>query len=544
MSTRGDSCQCDFDTLTFQCRSCQMRDEEQAIMKAVHDVLMQAELSYDETIYITISTIIALFSTGFIFNCCNSSVFNCHKDENIEISINRYDFDRNIDDNGDEIYYYYPTQHNQLYSIPYKNNKKIRIFCSSCTKNELHQCQYRESKRQPCWIKDNEFIVCNINKHKTILACHNHERCNFCNKLTETDLFTDQISNCRTCSNRMHRKCSNRGICSICCANSERQNLFIPINEALQDILYMNLINFIVDYVMGFTVSCANCFHDTQTVIHFQSEWQFKKKMDENGANIQYYQLTKYNKLPSNIVYDKKIRAFCNKCVSVLVKCVRCNTMDNHEKQNVGMRFAGNICHNHEKCVVCDGAVRYQSHCEKCNRAMCKECKQLNMKNCKGCFEEEQNEMKYRLRNIINCVLIINNDILNIIVDYAIGYVFYCCNEKIDCKNDIVCDSIQWMQLYRTTPKSKLIYYDIRDGITWVSLSYVIKEKIRLQTTPNSVEIRIFCKDCANMLNQCLWENCDNYDSRSVCIGHSNCWECNGQDVKNCSRCKSFIEHK
>eukprot|EP01084_Bolivina_argentea_P213255 362240_1 len=526
------------ENLFVLCRDCAISNEKKTIFKDIHNALNQINCSLNDKII----HIITSFSIGYIFVCSNN--YFHYKTQEI-IFDNKYDFEKQLDTKGDEIYYYKTTQYNTLHPIQCINNQKIRIFCKSCTQNHLIQCQ-----KSKCNIKDikTSLIKCyNTRTRNDIFACHNHEKCNFCHKPTTMDLFTDEIINCRTCSNRMHRGCANRGICSKCCSDTERRVLFIPIKKSLEHILYISLINIIVDYVMGFSIPCSSCYEINKTMIHFHSQWQHNKKTDQNGEQIQYYQLTKHNKLASDMVYGKQIRAFCHACKTVVIKCYRCISMDIHSNFYVD-EHGSYICYNHEKCVLCNAAVRWQSNCDKCHRAVCKNCKQTNHKwseKCKGCIEKEQNDMKNRLRIVImnsgNC-LFLKTNVLNVLIDYAIGWVFMCCNDSVNCMNYIVCNSIRQLKYKCTVPSGnelELTYYKLEDEQGYGCNFLLTKDK-RLQRFPKKMgcKLRIFCDDCQFTLKCCLWRGCDNYDLGDVCVNHSGCWECYGKDVRNCDKCK------
>eukprot|EP01084_Bolivina_argentea_P139892 246037_1 len=417
------------------------------------------------------------------------------------------------------------------------------------------------------------------------------EHCNYCDRECCTGCALHKID-CGI-EVQISQSKSNIYICKDCSISRELKIIFDAIQSVFETkYAYMemktDIINLMAKFAMGYVFKCCNIrCRKIDPNIYCDNIWSFIKKWpDSYGSHIEYYELTEHNKLNLNYVYGiykNKIRIFCSGnrhepdgCIKKLTKCSfgdnyseRCKNKDidpelidedsenvkydNHKglilnvhKNNIkelrrrrprpkrANKSNSFVCGNHPVCSTC-GNKKWVIQCAStnctnfvCNGRIKSKCQ------CNGiCMDCMHNQEQYELLSAVSHVLLsfMDANVINIIVEYSIGYNFDCCNEN--------CDQIIFIK-----NKSKFRhYYDHKNNpiYYYVITSTDLSSSIKYESLDNYL-IRIFCSKCVlqeEIFNKCSFKECTNGDVDTTCVNHPSCKFC-GQKEKliDCGSCK------
>ena len=139
---------------------------------------------------------------------------------------------------------------------------------------------------------------------------------------------------------------------------------------------------------------------------------------------------------------------------------------------------------------------------------------------CNNCIDDDEYQRIYHglFRGLSIKQMFLGDDIMNIIIEYTIGYILTCCNPS--CSSTILIDN-----------RRSLLYMQKKNK--WYEIKYIKQFNYKIQRV-DGMNIRIFCDDCRIYKCQCC-HVCKNRDCSmirvsadiypSICKAHFIC-EC------------------
>eukprot|EP01084_Bolivina_argentea_P092890 167091_1 len=294
-------------------------------------------------------------------------------------------------------------------------------------------------------------------------------------------------------------------------------------NDNRSEYLFIdNIILIITKYALGYGANCCNRLYgscDIEIVIENQFD------LIHDAASYTYYEVNK--KLISNRnnfevveMYNKYYRFSCGVCN--VNECTREECFSEDTKYY--------ICLNHPLCCVCDnyfalnnkGINDNNNECKICNGFMCNNCAFKEERQCKNCLTSYDFK---RLKTAVIDAIHMNKykcykDIINLIMDFSVGYILNCCNYN-KCENEIV--------------------FNDRFALNNYDLCYIIDPKYVNNTNINKLlyldgkYMRFSCGLCG--INSCnngqrgfIYNTsniCSNIDAeQDICFNHWSCELC------------------
>eukprot|EP01084_Bolivina_argentea_P148712 259947_1 len=287
------------------------------------------------------------------------------------------------------------------------------------------------------------------------------------------------------------------------------------------------------------------CSPNCKKKIRFNNKTQFESHRDKNRGTIQYYcpneyVSEQYKRNYFKSVYGVKVRIYCDYCFrhNKLNKCgvSGCNNYDRRS----------DICFNHPPCKYCK-SLKIIINCEICNEPFCERFYCINMPwkykdslKCKECLI--QSDIDKLSHIIMNVLPIFNQNITDILANFAIGYISNCCND-VPIKHiiNVICD--------REIAFDNKIQYELQIDYQQKQIySYQPKyfPEIRKHIFFKGNKCRIFCGRCTEKYRKnCAYnlsDRCYGRDTHIHCGNHLICNEHNIAIVYDnlifCAQCK------
>eukprot|EP01084_Bolivina_argentea_P000543 1012_1 len=389
--------------------------------------------------------------------------------------------------------------------------------------------------------------------------------------------WSTSTRNCSQCQGKFCEDCSllnsnNNYLCINCTSLIEKQKIY-KILQQVKPNLFNNIYNCIAEYCI--TVIILNCSNCKKEVI-FNTILDYKFAMEyRNYDKCLLYTISSFYKNSPHLFVNKTFdydcgeyiyqRIICNECKKFTKECelhtcyrpevqfdvardleFEWNSWKDVETEKMRICFG----HNVYVCVVCNQKKMYSFKCIYCNKEFC-----INdgiiksSKICKKCILLEERK---EINNLI-CDLFdgLPNDIIEIIIDYAVGYILQCCNYNnikdyaVECDRNIIIENKFDYYLQKKNKKFYeycIIYFNEND--TDLIPYYFMYGRYR----------RIFCKRCYKKeMFKC--EHCQHFEweygenntikevkSSFICGKHRFCKICgdrHGVNFVYCRKCKN-----
>eukprot|EP01084_Bolivina_argentea_P014119 26400_1 len=439
-----------------------------------------------------ISFIVAEYSIGFVFKCCN---LQCNK---VIVFDNTMQFDLRTDFKNRKIKCYEPEYFTSGRVTITLSNKRFRIFCYECSHNKIKRCTV-------CGRRDDITSVCG-----------KHPICSNCNATISRN---GTIKCCICLESYCESCCYSLGYdddiiyCKICIKQIGYDELYGVIYDLLKELglgFDIHIIGIIMDYSIGYAFECGNTEANCANDIVFENMFQFRQKHDFNKTKIYYYEAKHIrNNKPAISIDNKKYRIFCGYCTNMYIKgsikkCELCRRVSVYDIGHfVRKKESGKVarCCDHPECAKCNviRPIHDAARCRGCLNYFCyqkskKCCVEINSKKyCEKCgMSKEFNDLveviansELVTSNISNAVII---EISKVVAQYSIGFIFICCKRK--CKNKVIIDNI-WQFGQSVNCENEQIMY------RYISRDYVRQhKKVKIM---NNKALIILCTDCTTM---------------------------------------------
>ena len=314
----------------------------------------------------------------FIVNYSIGIATTCvHCNDYIQIN-NKFDFVKNIDCNGNNIYKY-ALKHARFvkddneFRILYK--KRYRIFCHKCNPDlEENKDNAVRCNIEPCGNMEVE-----EGEDPDVYVCGQHKRCVLCLRSAE---FGFGIKSCKNC---LKYYCSddepNLRYDSLCSSCLQRQKLMKRCYQLSQIIPYFHekehqyIIEILVEYAMGYSIICAGC-HRKEIVLEpdgFDSPG-LNYYMDGETMGYGYWHQEIHWTLcqggqeiiGATLIGDKYYKIFCGHCTNTERNDPRGHFEDEWHGVNrlINCYWCGEFCTQIDDCQDCE--YYHCSHCP-CN---------------------------------------------------------------------------------------------------------------------------------------------------------------------------------
>eukprot|EP01083_Nonionella_stella_P123200 371137_1 len=473
-----------------------------------------------------IAETIASYAVGYIMQCCGD-----HDQISEIIFDNKASLEAQRDYKNEKIVYYdvpdtYPKHNPTVSFVGFLSSraKRYRMFCSSCTTDALKECVVSK-----CYNRD------------MTKTCASHPECSQCKWHFHPSRPGNRTKYCGKCHECVCENCwiicgDYGDVCCEPCMTKEEYNAYYHTLLVTTN-LGPHLNRIIADYATGYIFTCGNAEDKCTQDMMFRSSYQFQLKRDHSRHSIYYYQCRfRRDDKPTIVINDEEYRIFCADCsfqtatdrlnhvARRLSRCSDCNA--NLESGHYSVRY----CCNHPTCKTCNRVILEKGQwCKQCHEYVCRSCRigadykadmSIEYDLCQSCTLQIEHRM---YADAINAVVSIWNDtnIVDIIAQYCMGYVFNCCNSKDQCNTTIVCDNMAQFASSQDC-KGRNIFYHEPEFYT------ASRPTVSVMWKGKNRKLRVFCFICTSSgalvrCGPCGRRN----DVHRICGGHPICSNCN-----------------